>query len=222
MPGDKIIPFMRFLALRMQRERQLPVSLAPVRSWLVAYRRFWDVSLDRLTDYLKILKEKGTEMHDLKIIAPPGEPTMLMTRSFDAPRALVWKAMSEREHVIRWFGPHGHKNRVLEFDWRVGGKWKIETTTGDGQAMIFHGEYREIAAPETVTQTFSIEGMYGGQYSVDTMTLQEIGGKTMYIAMSRLPDVESRDGMIASGMETGVVEGFERLDQMLEEFKVEA
>jgi uncharacterized protein YndB with AHSA1/START domain len=161
-------------------------------------------------------------MHDLKFIAPPGEPILIMTRSFNAPRPLVWKALSEPEHVIRWWGPHGHKNRVLQFDWKVGGKWKFETTTADGQVIIFHGEYRDIAAPETVTQTFAVEGIYEGQYSVDTVTLQEFDGKTIYVGVSRLPDAESRDAMMASGMEVGVVEGFERLDTMLEEFKADA
>lgn len=222
MRGDNLVPFKRLLALRNQRERRLPVPRTSLRFWLEVYRRFWDASLDRLTDYLPILEEKGTAVHDLKLIAPPGEPIMIMTRSFDAPRALVWKAMSEPQHVVRCWGPRAHKNRVLEFDWRVGGKWRIESTLPDGQVLVFHGEYRDIAAPETVTQTFGIEGMYEGQYSVDTMTLQQIGGRTLYIGVSRLPDVKSRDGMVASGMEVGVVEGFERLDEMLEEFKLKA
>ena len=222
MRGVKIIPFKRFLAHRRQRERRLPVPLAPVRSWFECYRRYWDASLDRLTDYLGILREKGTQMHDLRFIAPPGEPIMIMTRSFNAPRMLVWKALSEPEHVIRWWGPHGHKNRVLQFDWKVDGKWKFETTTADGQVIIFYGEYRDIAGPETVTQTFAGEGMYDGQYSVDTVTLREFDGKTLYISVSRLPDAESRDAMMASGMESGVVEGFERLDAMLEDWKAHA
>lgn len=222
MRGDNIMPFRRLVAPRKRRERRLPVPLMSAPGWLEIYRRFWNASLDRLTDYVKHLKEKGTQMHDLKIIAPQGEPIMIMTRSFDAPRTLVWKALSEPQHIVRWWGPHRHKNRVLQFDWKIGGKWKVESTTPEGQVIVFHGEYRDIAAPETVTQTFAVEGMYEGQYSVDTVTLQEIGDRTLYINVSRLPDVEARDGMLASGMEVGVVEGFERLDQMLEEFKVGA
>ncbi len=221
MRGDNIIPFRRLLALRKLRERRLPVPLAPALGWLEIYRWFWDASLDRLTDYVKLLKEKGTQMHDLKIIAPQGEPIMVMTRSFDAPRALVWKALSEPEHVVRWWGPHGHKNRALEFDFRVGGKWKIESTLPDGQVIVFFGEFLEIVKPEKVTQTFSFDQLPEGAHSVDTVVLEDHGERTVYRATSTLPDVASRDAMIASGMETGVVEGFERLDQMLEEFKAQ-
>lgn len=222
MPGDRIIPFKRFLALRKQRERRQPVPLAPGRCWLGPYRRLWDASLDRLTDYLRVLREKGTVMDDLKIEAPADEPTVIMTRTLNAPRALVWKALSEPQHVIRWWGPHGHKNRVLEFDWRVGGKWRIESTLPDGEVIVFFGEYREIAPPEKVTQTFSFDQLPEGAHSIDTVILDDHGDKTVYRAISTMPDIASRDGMMASGMETGVRQGFERLDALLEDFKAHA
>ena len=161
-------------------------------------------------------------MDDLEITSPADEPTLVMTRTLDAPRALVWKAISEPEHVVRWWGPHGHENRVLEFDWRVGGKWKIETTTQEGQVIVFFGEYREIVKPEKVTQTFSFDSLPEGAHSVDTVVLEDHGDRTVYRATSTLPDLASRDGMLASGMEVGVREGFERLDAMLEEFKAQA
>lgn len=159
-------------------------------------------------------------MDDLKITAPANEPIVTMTRTLNAPRALVWKTLSEPEHVVRWWGPHGHKNRVLEFDWRVGGKWRIETVTGDGTVIVFFGEYHEIEKPEKVTQTFSFDGLPEGMYSLDSVILEDHGDTTIYRATSTLPDLASRDGMLASGMEIGVREGFERLDAMLEEFKV--
>lgn len=158
-------------------------------------------------------------MTDLKFEAPTNEPIVIMTRTLHAPRALVWKAISEPQHLVRWFGPHAHENRVVTFDWRVGGKWKIETTIAGEHVVMFHGEYIEIAPIEKTVQTFGIEGMYDGQFSIDTLTLEDLGDETLYKTVSRLPDVASRDGMMASGMETGVVEGFERLDAMLEEFK---
>lgn len=158
-------------------------------------------------------------MHDLKIEAPDGKPVIIMTRTFNAPRALVWKAISEPEHAVRWFGPHDHKNKVLKWDWRVGGEWSIESTPPDGQKIVFFGEYREIAKPEKVTQTFSFDQLPPGAHSIDTVELIEKDGKTIYKATSLMPDLESRDGMLASGMEVGVVEGFERLDAMLEEWK---
>jgi uncharacterized protein YndB with AHSA1/START domain len=158
-------------------------------------------------------------MHDLKIEAPKNEPMIYMTRTFDAPRALVWKAISEPEHAIRWWGPHSHTNKVLKWDWKVGGEWKIESTTPEGHVIVFFGKYKEIARPEKVTQTFSFDALPPGVHSIDTVELIEKDGKTVYKASSIMPDVESRDGMLATGMEVGVVEGFERLDAMLEEFK---
>jgi uncharacterized protein YndB with AHSA1/START domain len=158
-------------------------------------------------------------MSDLKYETPADKPILIMTRTFNAPRDLVWKAISEPEHASRWFGPHSHKNRVLKWDWRVGGEWSIESTTGDGQVIVFFGEYREINKPEKVTQTFSFDGLPPGAHSVDTVELIEQGDKTIYRGTSVMPDIESRDGMIASGMDVGVREGFARLDEMLEEFK---
>ena len=140
-------------------------------------------------------------MDDLKIDAPVGEPFITMTRTFKAPRALVWKAIIEPEHAVRWWGPHGHKNRVLAWDWRVGGKWQIETTTGDGQVIIFFGEYLEIEKPTKVSQTFAFDQLPPGAHSVDTVTLEEKDGKTIYRADSTLPDVEvpRRDDRLRHG-----------------------
>ncbi len=201
--------------------RLIPFRPRPGTAWKNTLRLFWSASLNRLSDYLTILA-KETEMDDLKIEAPVGQPFVTMTRTFDAPRALVWKALSEPEHAVRWWGPHGHKNRVLHWDWKVGGAWKIETTTGDGRVIVFFGDYLEIEKPVKVTQTFSFDQLPPGVHSVDTVELDEVGGKTVYRAYSTLPDVESRDAMIASGMDVGVREGFERLDQMLEDWKATA
>lgn len=213
MPDDNILPFRR---RRSGDRRRLP---RPSRA---LWRRIWDASLDRLSHYAEKLSEE-TDMHDLKrdlkIVAPAGQPVITMTRSFNAPRALVWKAMSEPEHVVRWWGPHDHVNKALEFDFRVGGKWRIESTMSGGEVINFFGEFREIEAPRLLTQTFAFDGLPDGMFSLDTVELEEVDGRTLYRARSLMPDVASRDGMLESGMETGVVEGFERLDVLLEEFK---
>lgn len=214
MADDNIIPF------RPRRPKGARERLA--RNFYPLARHFWGMRLDRLADYLPTLKAKERKMADLKIDAPANEPVIHMTRTFNAPRALVWKAISEPEHAVRWWGPHGHKNRVLEFDWRVGGKWRIETTTDRGDVIVFFGEYREIVKPEKVTQTFAFDQLPPDMFSVDTVVLEDHGDKTVYRASSVLPNLEARDGMLASGMEVGVVEGFERLDEMLEEFKAGA
>jgi uncharacterized protein YndB with AHSA1/START domain len=188
------------------------------------YGRFWVESLDRLTDYLDDLinkEKKMSDKKDLQIDAPAGEKFMVLTRTFDAPRSLVWKALSGPEHIIRWWGPHSHANKVLQFDWRVGGRWRIQSSMADGMVIVFHGEYREIEPEWKTVQTFAVEGMYDGAYSVETLTLEEVDGKTVYNVVSELPDVAARDAMLASGMEVGVVEGFERLDAILVELKAE-
>ncbi|HEV7278150.1 MAG TPA: SRPBCC domain-containing protein [Devosiaceae bacterium] len=212
-----VISFRRYLERRRARRR---ADLAG-RARTGSYRRLWTLSLDRLAEYL--IAHKGDDaMDDLKIEAPVGQPFMTMTRIFNAPRALVWKALSQPEHAARWWGPHDHKNRVLQWDWRVGGKWRIESTLPDGMVIVFFGEYREIKEPVKVTQTFSFDQLPEGTHSVDMVELDEVDGKTIYRATSTLPDVESRDAMIASGMETGVREGFERLQAMLEDWKATA
>lgn len=199
----------------------VPFRPRPGTVWKNALRLFWNASLNHLSDYLIIMQKETKMPHDLKIDAPVGEPFMTMTRTFNAPRALVWKALSEPEHAVRWFGPNSHKNKVLAWDWRVGGKWSVESTMPEGK-ITFFGEYLEIEKPSKVTQTFSFDQLPPGAHSVDAVTLTEKDGKTVYTCVSTLPDVESRDGMIASGMEVGIVEGFERLDQMLEDWKVSA
>lgn len=212
MANSNVIPFRR-----PPPERSASHALL---GWTETFRWFWARSLDRLDDYLATLK--GTKMNDLKIDAPAGEPVLYMTRTLNAPRALVWKALSEPEHVIAWWGPHGHKNRVLAFDFRVGGRWSIETTTGTGQVIVFFGDFVEIDKPEKVTQTFSFDQLPPGVHSVDSVVLEDHGDKTVYRATSTLPDLAARDGMLASGMEVGVREGFERLDAMLEDWKAHA
>jgi uncharacterized protein YndB with AHSA1/START domain len=161
-------------------------------------------------------------MDDLRIEAPAATPTVEITRTFNAPRALVWRALSRPEHVINWFGPHGHRNKVLEFDWRVGGKWKIRSTLPDGVEITFFGAYLDIDAPQKVVQTFGVEEMYGEATVTETITLEERDGRTTYRVVTPCATFEERDAMIASGMEKGVREGFERLDAMLERFKLES
>lgn len=207
-----VIPF------RPRRRPPRAVTLA----WGQVWRRIWRRRFDLLAAYLETLKDKETRMDDLRMEVPANESVITMSRTFDAPPRLVWRALSEPRHLVRWFGPHRHANRVLEFDFRVGGKWRIETTTAEGVVLVFHGEFRDIREPMTITQTFGVEGMFGGGFSIDTVTLEEHGGRTIYRATSRLPDLAARAAMLASGMESGVREGFERLDGMLLEFRAEA
>jgi uncharacterized protein YndB with AHSA1/START domain len=213
MAHDSVVPLSRFLIRRFGTIRA---------GWIALHCRLIGQRLDRLATHLQFhTRSQETPMHDLKITAPEGQPVIIMTRTFNAPRELVWKAISEPEHAVRWWGPHGHKNKVLKWDWRVGGEWSIESTMPEG-TIVFFGEYREIQKPEKVTQTFSFDQLPPGAHSVDTVILEDHGDKTVYRATSLAPDLAARDAMLASGMEVGVVEGFERLDTMLDEWKAKA
>jgi uncharacterized protein YndB with AHSA1/START domain len=205
MVAGSVIPF---------RQRRRP----PGPDWRDVWRRLWLESLDQLESYLQRLKREERTMDDLKINAPEGEPVFTFTRTLKAPRELVWRALSQPEHVVAWFGPRGYQNDVLEFDFRVRGPWRIKTTMPTGETITFFGEFVEIARPAKVVQTFSFDQLPPGVHSVDTVELEEEDGVTIYRGHSRFPDIASRDAMIASGMEGGMREGFERLDELLEEW----
>lgn len=194
-----------------------PPQEAGTAHWFVIYWRFWEESLDRLADYLREIKEREMPIDNLKIDTPANEPIIIATRTFAAPRALVFKVMTEREHVIRWWGTNGQNNVITDFDVRPGGKWRIESHEPDGQIYIFVGEYREVVPPEKFVWTFGMENMFFGKTLVETHTFTEVNGVTHYKSVSTFDNIEDRDGMIASGMETGMRHGFSVIDEILTE-----
>ena len=203
-----IIPLERFLTRRFGGVRA---------GWRVLIARHWRQRLDRLAGYLTYLKEE--RMDDLKVTAPAGEPIITMTRTFKAPRALVWKAMTEREHVARWWGLRTSKMRVLAHDFRVGGEWRYESSEADGSSMTFYGKFRDIAPISSFTNTFGIEGMYPDDGLAETHALEEKDGVTHYTSTSRFETLDARDGMVASGMEGGARESLNRLEELLAELQ---
>jgi len=195
---------------------------AGTEHWFVLYWRYWAESLDRLDAYLLKLKELKMALDDLKIEAPTNEPIVIATRTFAAPRALVWKVMTEREHVARWWGVEGQKAIITALDVRPGGKWRIESHDKDGNVYIFIGEYREVSEPEKFVWTFGMENMFIGKLVVETHTFAEDGAVTHYKSVSRYDNIGDRDGMVASGMEKGMRHGFAVMDQLLAELMQEA
>ena len=188
---------------------------AGTEHWFVLYWRYWEESLDRLDAYLMKLKELKMALDNLKIEAPANEPIVIATRDFAAPRALVWKVMTEREHVARWWGTDGQRNVITSFDVRPGGKWRIESHADKGNVFIFIGEYREVVAPEKFVWTFGMENMFIGKVVVETHTFEEDGAITHYKSVSNYDNIEDRDGMVASGMEKGMRHGFAVMDELL-------
>ena len=148
----------------------------------------------------------------------PSDQEIVLTRVFDAPRELVWKACTDPEAIPRWWGPRRHTTRVDKMDVRPGGAWRFVSRDAGGNEFAFHGEYREVVPPERIVQTFEFEGM-PGHVSVETMTLVEHQGKTTLTTRSVFDSVEDRDGMLQSGMEAGVRETYDRLAEYLETLK---
>lgn len=164
--------------------------------------------------------EEVTAMDDLKVEVSEREPVIIMTRSFKAPKSLVWKVMTEREHVARWWGLRNATIEILAHDFRVGGAWRYRQEYGGGEpAMIFYGTYTDIQPTSTYTNSFGIEGMYGDDGLHETHALEERGGVTHYTSTSRFGTMEARDAMAASGMEAGSRETFSKLDDLLAELQ---
>jgi uncharacterized protein YndB with AHSA1/START domain len=141
---------------------------------------------------------------------------LVIERIFDAPRELVWKAVTEPEHIQNWWGPYGTTTTVVEMDVRPGGTWRFINHGPDGQDAPFKGEYLEVVPPERIVQTFifDVEG-FNDQAAIETMTLEALDGRTRILVRSRYPSEESLIGAMSSGMARGVIETYDRLDQLL-------
>jgi uncharacterized protein YndB with AHSA1/START domain len=143
-------------------------------------------------------------------------PVIRLIREFDAPRDRVFRAWVDPELFVRWIGPRSIDTTVDVWDARSGGEWRY-TASRDDFRMAFWGCFHQVREPERLVQTFSFEGEPDG-VSLETMTFEELpGGRTRTIAVSVVESFELRDQIIASGMETGVVEGYEKLDALLAE-----
>src|SRR3954471_20464879 len=120
-------------------------------------------------------------------VTTPSDREIVMTRVFDAPRALVFEAHSKCEHLKKWWGRGNPLD--CEIDFRPGGAWRFVEHAPDGGDYGFHGEYREIVAPERIVQTFEFDGM-PGHVSVETLVLDEQDGKTTLTSTSVFDSVE--------------------------------
>lgn len=148
-------------------------------------------------------------------ITLPSDTEICMTRVLDAPRQLVWAAMTQPEHLKRWWGRGNPLDITLDF--RPGGSYRY-VEHSDGTEYAFRGEIREIVAPERVVQTFEFEGL-PGHIAVETLVLDEKDGKTTVTITSVFDNQEDRDGMLQSGMETGANQSYDALDALLAELQ---
>lgn len=157
----------------------------------------------------------STTRHETEIVADPNLPTIRITREFDAPREKVFRAFTEPDLFIRWVGPRSIDTRIESWDARTGGSYRY-TALRDGEEIAgFFGSFHEVRPHERLVQTFTWDGAPDG-VSLETMTLVDLGGgRTRIDALSVVDSMETRDGIMSSGMDVGVVEGYEKLDALL-------
>lgn len=149
-------------------------------------------------------------------VALPSDTEILLTRTFDAPSWLVFEALTEPEHVAKWWGLRTSKMKVCEIDFRVGGGWRYILAFPNGQEVTFTGEYHEIEKPARLVCTECYEEpKFGNPKWRVTTTLEETNGKTTLKSHVVHPNKESRDGHLNANMEPGAAETFDRLEELL-------
>ena len=139
---------------------------------------------------------------------------LTICRAFDAPRELVWRAMTDAELMPQWWGPGYLTTTVEQLELWPGGRYRFVQRDAEGNEYAFRGEYREVAPPERVAMSFEFEGM-AGHIIEQVMTLTERDGRTTLTAVETYPSLEDLDGMLQSGMEDGMNESYDRLDALL-------
>jgi uncharacterized protein YndB with AHSA1/START domain len=143
----------------------------------------------------------------------PTDEQILITREFDAPKHLVYKAYTTPELVKRWWSGQRGEVTSVEIDLRVGGMWRYVMMANEGFEVAFHGEYRELVPNERIVSTEVFEGMPGAE-ALDTITLTEVDGRTTMAILVEHADKEGRDAHIDSGMELGLQEAMDLMEQV--------
>jgi uncharacterized protein YndB with AHSA1/START domain len=153
--------------------------------------------------------------NETTINVPEGLPIIEITREFDAPPDAVYRAHVDGDLAMQWVGPRDLTNRVDHWDARSGGSWRYVSRRGD-EEFAFYGSFHELRPSERIVQTFTYEGWPDG-VALEILDLEPLeGGRCRLTSVSVGSSVEGRDAMVASGMEHGVVEGYEKLDELLE------
>jgi len=154
--------------------------------------------------------QQTNELH----VAADGDREIVTERVFDAPRERVFQAFTDPELIPQWWGRRQDKTTIDKLDVREGGEWRFVTDGPDGNTA-FRGTFRAIEPPERVEQTFEWEGM-PGHVVVETATFEDLGdGRTRVSTRSVFDTTEERDGMLSSGMEIGMGESYDQLDELL-------
>jgi uncharacterized protein YndB with AHSA1/START domain len=159
-----------------------------------------------------------TNNNKTTITAEPGKQEMLITREFDAPRELVFKAFTDPELYVQWLGPRRVTMTLDTFEPRNGGRWRYMHKDQSGNEFGFHGVYHEVLAPRRIIDTFEFEGLpEAGHVCLETLSFEALpGGRTKLTSQSVFQSVADRDDALKSGMEEGINDSYERLTELLE------
>jgi uncharacterized protein YndB with AHSA1/START domain len=153
-------------------------------------------------------------MSKTQIIAEPGTSQIIISREYDAPRDLVFRAYTDPELLVRWMGPRELTMAIEEYDTRDGGRWRYVSTDPEGNEYGFHGVFHGTPSADGIVQTFEFEGA-PGRVALEAASFVEQDGRTLVRTVSSFQSVEDRDGMVESGMEGGVRTSDERLTELL-------
>jgi uncharacterized protein YndB with AHSA1/START domain len=158
--------------------------------------------------------EMTTSAHETEITVDPRVPLVRITREFDAPPEKVFRAHTDPELVVQWLGPRRHEMTVDQWDCRTGGSYRY-VHASDGNEFGFHGSFHEVRPAELIVQTFTFEGVPDG-VALERLVFEDLaGGRTRLVATSLVDSFEDRDAFVATGMEEGIREGYECLDELL-------
>lgn len=147
------------------------------------------------------------------VVTLPSDTQILLTREFDAPRHLVYRAWTTPDLIRRWWSGEQGEVTSVEVDLRVGGSWRYVMVAHGGFEVAFHGEYREIVTGERIVSTDVFEGMPDAP-AISTMSLTETGGRTTLALLVQHSCQEHRDAHLQSGMETGLQDSWAKLEQV--------
>ncbi|GLY68010.1 SRPBCC family protein [Amycolatopsis taiwanensis] len=152
-------------------------------------------------------------MNETTITAQPDTPFIDVVREFDATPAQVYRAWTDPDLIPQWMGPHGFTMELIEYDATTGGRYRYVHRDADGE-YGFRGVFHTVVANKRIVQTFQYDGR-PNDVSLESLTFEDLGGRTRVRTRSVFPSVESRDGAIASGMENGLRDSMARLEKVL-------
>lgn len=196
-------------------------ALKPVHDWVKSYEDTWSERCDEAMSCSRNSKQTSKEMETVTssgsaTMTLPTDEQILITREFDAPRHLVYKAYTTPELVKRWWSGKRGEMTLAEIDLRVGGGWRYVMIAHGGFEVGFHGEFIEIEPGERIVQTEIFEGAPDGDSApaINTISFFESDGRTTLTLLCEVPSKEIRDIIIESGMEGGMQEGMDLLEQV--------